>query len=85
MPDAIMYREDCFVVLETDREEQFLSREELIAKLKPIFLQNNQSLPRELIKIQGIDRQIEYSIDNYYEFDIGEGKYLQWYVARLEK
>lgn len=85
MPDTIMYREDCFVVLETGREEEFISREELVAKLKPILQENSQELPRELIKIIGVDRQVEHLIDNYYEFDIGEGKYLQWYVARLEK
>jgi hypothetical protein len=24
-------------------------------------------------------------MENYYEYDVGAGKYLQWYVVRLEK
>jgi hypothetical protein len=80
-----MYREDCFVVLESDREEEFLSREELIAKLKTILQEHSEDLPRELIKITGFDRQVEHLVDNYYELNFGTGKYLQWYVARIEK
>jgi hypothetical protein len=85
VPDAMMYREDYFVVLEANREEEFVSREELIAKLQQILATNLDNLPRELTKIAGIEAQAAYLADNYYEFDLGEGNYLQWYVTRLEK
>jgi hypothetical protein len=86
MPDSIMYQqEDCFVVLESDREEEFFSRKELIQKLEVILQENTDDMPREIVKIVGIDRQVEHLLDNYYELSFGEGKYIQWYVVRLEK
>jgi hypothetical protein len=86
MPDSIMYQqEDCFVVLESDREEEFFSKEELKQKLEVILQENTEDIPREIAKIAEIDRQVEHLLDNYYELNFGEGKYIQWYVVRLEK
>lgn len=85
MPDSIMYREDGFVVLESDRPEQFLTAEELQQKLKEILLSQDIDLPRELKKFDSIDEQAQHLRDNYFELDVGAGKYLQWYVVRLEK
>ncbi|MGF1482422.1 MAG: chlororespiratory reduction protein 7 [Cyanophyceae cyanobacterium] len=84
MPDSIMYQEDGFVVLETDRPEQFLSAEELRNKLKGI-LQSQDERPRELQKFDSIDEQAQYLLENFCELDVGAGQYLQWYVVRLEK
>jgi hypothetical protein len=86
MPDSIMYQqEDCFVVLESDREEEFFSREELRQKLEVILQENTEDIPREIARIAKIDRQVEHLLDNYYELNFGKGKYIQWYVVRLEK
>lgn len=85
MPDSIMYQEDGFVVLESDLPEQFLTRDELKEKLKVILLGEQNNLPRELEKFDSIEEQAQYLMENYYEYDVGAGKYLQWYVVRLEK
>lgn len=85
MPDSIMYREDAFVVLESDYPEQFLTREELLAKLTDILRSRQDDLPRELQKFSAIKQQAEYLLDNFCELDVGSDRYLQWYVVRLEK
>ena len=85
MPDSIMYQEDGFVVLESDRPEQFLTPRELREKLKGILLSQQDNLPRELEKFTSIEEQAQHLMDNYYELDVGTGQYLQWYVVRLEK
>ncbi len=85
MPDSIMYQEDAFVVLETDQPEQFMTPPELQQKLKDILLSGEIEIPRELAKFDSVDKQAEHLMENYFELDIGTGKYLQWYVVRLEK
>jgi len=85
MPDSIMYQEDCFVVLETDQPEQFLSPEELLDKLKKVVQSHQDNLPRELTKFTSVEEQAKYLMENFCEFDVGSGEYLQWYVTRLEK
>ncbi|WP_036485874.1 chlororespiratory reduction protein 7 [Myxosarcina sp. GI1] len=85
MSDSIMYQEDAYVVLESDREEQFMTAEELKAKLKDYFNSSEIAIPRELTKFDSLDIQIQHLIDNYFELDLGKNKYLQWYVVRLEK
>jgi Protein CHLORORESPIRATORY REDUCTION 7 len=85
MSDSIMYQEDSFVVLESDREEEFLSAAELKEKLKNILVTQQDNLPRILDKFASPEEQAQHLMDNYYEFDLGAGQYLQWYVVRLEK
>lgn len=85
MTDSIMYREDAYVVLESDRDEQFMTAEELKAKLKGCLRSPEIELPRELIRFDSLDLQAQHLIDNYFELDLGKDKYLQWYVVRLEK
>lgn len=85
MPDSIMYQEDGFVVLESDLPEQFLTHDELREKLKGVLLSQQNNLPRELEKFSSVEEQARYLMENYYEYDVGPGKYLQWYVVRLEK
>lgn len=85
MSDSIMYREDAYVVLETDREEQFLSAEKLKEKLTDILRDRPNDLPREIQQLTSVEEQAQHLMENYYEFDIGTGQYLQWYVVRLEK
>ncbi len=85
MADSIMYQEDGYVVLETDNPEQFLTPEELQAKLKTYLLDEQIDIPRELNKFDSVDAQAKYLMENYFELDIGADKFLQWYVVRLEK
>ncbi len=85
MPDSIMYKEDGFVVLETNQPEQILTPQELLEKLKAILLTRQDDLPKELEKMTTIDDQAKYLMDNFCDLDMGSDDYLQWYVIRLEK
>jgi hypothetical protein len=85
MPDAIMYQEEGYIVLEADREEQFMTPEELQVKLEQLLSSDKIEIPRELTKFTSTTEQASYLRDNYFELDIGENKFLQWYVVRLEK
>jgi len=85
MPSSLMYQEEMFVVLETDQEEQFLTPEELLDKLKIVLQNYPEELPRELQKFSNLEEKATYLRDNFCELDIGKNGYLQWYVVRLEK
>lgn len=85
MPDPIMYQEDAYVVLESDQPEQFMTAEELKAKLMNLLLLEEVIIPRELEQFDTVESQAQHLLDNYFELDIGADKYLQWYVVRLEK
>ena len=85
MADPIMYREDGYIVLEADLSEQFMSAEELQLKLEQLLSSEEVEIPRELLKFDSLTQQANYLRDNYFELDIGENKFLQWYVVRLEK
>ncbi|MBF2021800.1 MAG: chlororespiratory reduction protein 7 [Hydrococcus sp. C42_A2020_068] len=85
MPDSIMYREDAYVVLESDQPEQLMTPEGLLEKLTEILRSRQDNLPRELQKFPMVEEQARYLMENYYELDMEAGKYLQWYVVRLEK
>lgn len=85
MPDSIMYQEDAYVVLEPDRAEQLLTPEELLEKLKRILRSRQEDLPKELQKFTSVAEQAQYLMENYCDLDLEPGKYLQWYVVRLEK
>lgn len=85
MADSIMYQEDGFVVLETDREEQFMTPPELQKKLQDILSSGKIEIPRELSHFDSVEEQAKHLMENYFELDVGVGKYLQWYVVRLEK
>ena len=85
MADPIMYQEDGYVVLEADREEQFMTAEELQQKLEKLLVSSEVETPRELTKFDSISDRASYLRDNYFELDIGENKFLQWYVVRLNK
>ena len=85
MPDPIMYQEDGYVVLESDRAEEFMTSAELKTKLSDLLLQEETIIPRELEQFDSTELQAQHLIDNYFELDIGSDRYLQWYVVRLEK
>lgn len=85
MADPIMYQEDGYIVLEADRPEQFMTAEELQQKLEKLLASSEIDIPRELTKFDSISDRASYLRENYFELDIGENKFLQWYVVRLEK
>lgn len=86
MPDSLMYQQEHFVVLETAEPEKFLTKEELLEKLKTV-LENmiDEDLPQDMRNLVSRDDQAQYLIDISCELDMGPGKYLQWYAVRLEK
>lgn len=84
MADPIMYQEDGYIVLEADLPEQFMTAQELQLKLEQL-LASSSEIPRELNKFTSLSEQANYLRNNYFELDIGENKFLQWYVVRLEK
>lgn len=85
MASSIMYQEDGYVVLESDCEEQFMTAQDLQAKLVNLLLLDEIVVPRELEQFDTPELQAKHLLDNYFELDIGADKYLQWYVVRLEK
>lgn len=86
MPDPLMYQQDTFVLLETNRPEQFLTAPELLEKLtKALEELKLQDLPPDVQKLTTVEAQAQYLLDTSCELDIGPGQYLQWYAVRLEK
>ena len=85
MPDPIMYQEDGYIVLESDRPEEFMTSDKLKAKLIDLLSIEDAIVPRELEKFDSVEDRAQHLLENYFELDIGTGKYLQWYVVRLEK
>jgi hypothetical protein len=86
MPNPIMYSEDAYVVLEPDQPEQFLSADELQAKLTAILAtRQGDELPPDVRSRSTPSEQAKYLMDTACEFDVAPGHYLQWYVVRLEK
>jgi hypothetical protein len=85
MPDPIVFREDAFVVLETNQPEQFLTAEELLQKLASVLETLQDRLPRELEGLPTVEAQARHLLDTACELDVGPGQFLQWYAVRLEK
>lgn len=85
MPDPLMYREDTFVVLESNQPEQFMTPSELLEKLKGILMQRQNNLPQDLQKFTSVKAQAQYLLDSSCSLDMEPGQYLQWYAVRLEK
>ena len=80
-----MYQEDAYIVLEADQPEQFMSDVELQTKLENLLSTSTIEIPRELTKFSSLAEQASYLRENYFELDVGDNKFLQWYVVRLEK
>lgn len=85
MADSILFNEEAYVLLETNQEEQILMPEEMLTKIKSILEKYPDHLSSDLAKFPDLDSQAKYVLENYCEWDIGTGKYLQWYAIRLEK
>lgn len=85
MPDALMYDEDTFVVLETYQPEQFMTVAELLEKLKSVLSESQDNLPQDLQRFTTLEEQAQYLIDTSCDLNLKPGQYLQWYAVRLEK
>ncbi|MBE9146846.1 chlororespiratory reduction protein 7 [Planktothrix mougeotii] len=85
MPDALMYDEETFVVLETHQPEQFMTVAELLEKLKSVLSECQDNLPQDLQRFTTIEEQAKHLLDTSCDLDVGAGQYLQWYAVRLEK
>lgn len=84
MPESL-YSEDHFVVLETGREEEILTADELFDKLKSLLATRQDRLPRDLQSLTSVEERAKYLLDTACDFDLAPGEYLQWYAVRLEK
>lgn len=80
-----MYQEDAYVVLEPDQPEQFLTADELLAKLRQILAVRQDDLPIDLQRFDQPEAQARYLMETACELDMGPGTYLQWFVVRLDK
>jgi Protein CHLORORESPIRATORY REDUCTION 7 len=85
MQNSLMFNNDAYVVLETDKPEELLTPAEMFAKLKDIVIKFADDLPIDVQQVSGVDRQVQYLLNTSCELDLGPGEYLQWYVVRLEK
>jgi hypothetical protein len=85
MQNSLMFNNDAYVVLETDKPEELLSPAEMFVKLKEIVVKFADDLPIDVRQISGVDRQVQYLLDTSCELDLAPGEYLQWYVVRLEQ
>lgn len=85
MPDAIMYREDMFVVLMPGEEEVFATPDELLEQLKVILSERQDDLPHELQRFGSLEEQAAHLRDTCCDFELSPGEAIQWYVVRLEK
>lgn len=84
MADSIMYQQDGYVVLETNKEEQLMTESELLIKLETL-LASQSDLPSDINKFSTPPQQAQYLLNNYCEFNLDNDHYLQWYVVRWEK
>ena len=74
-----------FVVLMPGEEEDFMTPDELLEKLKGILSERQDDLPRDLQRLASVEEQARYLRDTSCDFDLRPGEALQWYVVRLEK
>lgn len=80
-----MYEEENYVVLESNQPEKFMTSKELLEKLRFILAQQQDNLPRDLQKLSSLDAQAQKLRDTYCEYEVSNGKFIQWYAVRLEK
>jgi Protein CHLORORESPIRATORY REDUCTION 7 len=85
MSDSLMFNNDAYVLLETNRPEQILTPAEMFAKLQSVVIKFADDLPIDVRQISGTDAQVQYLLDTSCELDLVPGEYLQWYAVRLEK
>ncbi|WP_066347902.1 chlororespiratory reduction protein 7 [Geminocystis sp. NIES-3708] len=84
MANSIMYQEDGYVVLETNKPEELMTESELLKKIESVLINQSDLFP-DIAKFKTIEEQARYLLHNYCEFNPDDDNYLQWYVVRWEK
>lgn len=74
-----LYDEDYYVILRSDREDEFVTRVELEQLLTETIAQVEHLAGTPLTE------RVRALIDMTCEYVARPGEYLQWYVTRLEK
>ncbi len=85
MSDSLMFNNDAYVVLETNRLEQILTPAEMFARLKEIAINFADDLPIDIREIASIDERVQYLMESSCELYLSPEKHFQWYVVRLEQ
>jgi hypothetical protein len=85
MSDSLMFNNDAYVLLETDRPEQLLTPAEMSDRLTEIVVKFADDLPDDVQRIGSVAARVQYLLDTSCELDLAPGQYLQWYAVRLEK
>jgi Protein CHLORORESPIRATORY REDUCTION 7 len=85
MSDSLMFNNDAYVLLETDRPEQLLTPAEMSDRLTDIVVKFADDLPDDVRRIGSVEARVQYLLDTSCELDLAPGQYLQWYAVRLEK
>jgi len=80
-----MYQDDYFVVLQPDQPEEIMTKQELLEKLLNLLSVFSDVMPKELLKFPTLEEKALFLRDNFCEWNIAAGEYLQWYAIRLEK
>jgi hypothetical protein len=85
MSDSLMFNNDAYVLLETDRPEQLLTPAEMADRLTEIVVKFADELPQDVQRIGSVEERVRYLLDTSCELDLVPGQYVQWYAVRLEK
>jgi hypothetical protein len=85
MPDPLMYQEEMFVLLIPGKDEEIMTREELLGALMTVLRDRPDNLPRDVAKYPTPETQAVYLLEAACEFTLSPGQTMQWYAIRLEK
>lgn len=85
MVDRRLYDANDFVLLRSQQQETFVTRDELLQILQEAITQYPEARSPDIARIEGVEAQAEQLLETSYELVTGPGEFLQWYAVRLEK
>jgi hypothetical protein len=85
MSDSLMFNNEAYVVLETNRPEELLTPAEMLAKLQQIAIEFPDDLPIDIQKITDPQQRFQALMETSCELYLSSGNHFQWYIVRLEK
>ncbi|WP_218081195.1 chlororespiratory reduction protein 7 [Anthocerotibacter panamensis] len=71
--------EQYYVVLETDKDEQFLPESQLRAFLGEVLCREQGVTP------EALEQAVTELLDTACEIPLGPGRYCQWYATRIDR
>lgn len=80
-----MYSEEMYVLLESNKAEEFLTQSQLLEKLETVLAQHQETLPQDLQQFPTLKAQAERLLNTACELEVEANQYFQWYAVRLEK